>query len=81
MKLQPIGANQTVLRFDDKSVLFSYQTPVACIIHDTAYRTDKHWSKTTTKHINQWLKDFGLEDDEWVETKPQTYFDNLVAGE
>jgi hypothetical protein len=83
MKLQPIGANQTVLRFDDKAILFSYETPVACIMYNEeiswsaphqAYRTDKQWSKTTTKHINQWLKYY----DE-VNLKPQSFFDNLTG--
>ena len=77
MKLQPIGANQTELDIDGiTTILFSYETPVACITNDRAFRTDKHWSKTTSKHINQWLKNFS-----WVDIKPQASFDNLIKGE
>lgn len=77
MKLRPIGANQTELDIDGiTTILFSYETPVACITNDRAFRTDKHWSKTTSKHINQWLKNFS-----WVDIKPQASFDNLIKGE
>ena len=76
MKLKPIGANQTELDIDGiTTILFSYETPVACITNDRAFRTDKHWSKTTSKHINQWLKNFS-----WVDIKPQASFDNLIKG-
>lgn len=83
MKLQPIGSNQTVLRFEDKAVLFSYETPVACIMYNDelswsaphkAYKTEKQWSRTTSKHINSWLKYY---DD--VEVKPQSFFDELLG--
>ena len=55
---------------DGVTILFSYQTPVACIHGGEAYKTDKSWSKTTSKHVNQWLKEY----DE-VNLKPQSYFD------
>jgi hypothetical protein len=83
MKLQPIGSNQTVLRFEDKAVLFSYETPVAVIMYNDetewtathkAYKTDKQWSRTTSKHINSWLKYY-----DWVDIKPQSFFDNLIG--
>ena len=77
MKLQPIGSNQTVLHFDGKAVLFSYITPVACIMYvdapNKAFRTDTQWSRTTSKHINSWLKYY----DE-VEVKPQSFFDDII---
>jgi hypothetical protein len=77
MKLQPIGSNQTVLHFDGKAVLFSYTTPVACIMYvdlpNKAYKTDKQWSRTTSKHINSWLKYY-----DWIDIKPQSFFDNLI---
>lgn len=78
MKLQSIGSNQTVLRFEGKAILFSYDTPVACIMYvdepNKAYKTDKQWSRTTSKHINSWLKYY-----DWVDIKPQSFFDNLIG--
>jgi hypothetical protein len=57
MKLNPIGQNQTEVNFSDKTVFFSYKTPVAAFIPGTGYiKTSKKWSTTTSKHINQWLK-------------------------
>jgi hypothetical protein len=77
MRLKPLGANQTTVTTNaGLSILFSYETPVACIENGTAYKTDKHWSKTTSKHINQWLKEYNE-----VNVKPQTAFDNLLKGE
>jgi hypothetical protein len=57
MRLRPIKANTTELVLDDGyTVLFSYQTPVAAQEPGGGYlRTNKKWSKTTTRHINQWL--------------------------
>ena len=77
MKLQPIGSNQTVMRFDsyDKAILFSYETPVAAIIDGKAFKTDRQWSRTTSKHINSWLKYY-----DWVDIKPQEFFNALVGG-
>jgi hypothetical protein len=42
------------------TVLFSYSTPVACHIPGQGfYRTTKQWSRTTSKHINQWIARHG----------------------
>ena len=72
--LRNLGANKTQLTFDNGLQLFySYATPVASYSPITCeyYRTEKRYSNTTTKHINQWLE--GCEAIE----KPQSYFDNL----
>lgn len=57
IKLKPIGSNQSELHLgDDTMVLFSYQTPVAAWVSGRGWiRTDTKYSKTTSKHINQWL--------------------------
>jgi len=55
MKLKPIGSNMTELNINGVSVLFSYSTPVAGWDDKGAFRTDKHYSSTTTKHINKYL--------------------------
>jgi hypothetical protein len=82
MKLTPLASNMTELRLEDgTTVLFSYQTPVACLTYTgdnceyTYYKTDKQWSRTTSKHINKWLD--GVDE---IELKPQVFFDSLVGG-
>lgn len=77
MNIIRIASNVTVLRLaNDSEVLFSYKTPVACWSASELafYRTAKSWSKTTTKHINQWLE--GRK----ATLKDQSFFDNLVEG-
>jgi hypothetical protein len=74
MNLTPIAANMTeVFLAPGKRVLFSYKTPVACVIDGVYYKTEKKWSNTTTRHINKWLP---VSD---ATVKPQEYFDNLLA--
>ena len=57
MTLNPIGANKTELHLNDGTViLFSYKTPVAAFVEGQGWvKTACRWSKTTSKHINQWL--------------------------
>ena len=75
MQLRPIASNMTQLDLSDgTSVLFSYQTPVACLTDNGYYRTSKKWSVTTSRHINKWL------DGVLAKDQPHSYFDNLVAG-
>jgi hypothetical protein len=56
-KVKSIGSNQTEVHKDDGTVvLVSYETPVACFISGEGYyKTSEHYSKTTSRHINQWL--------------------------
>ena len=56
MKLNKIKANMTEGTVGDKTVLFSYKTPVAYHQQlDKTYVTDKFWNRTTSRHINQWV--------------------------
>lgn len=57
MKIKPIASNQTELHLPSGAViLFSYETPVAANLAEGGFvRTSTKWSKTTSKHINQWL--------------------------
>lgn len=59
MKVKSLKANQTEITFNDGIIVFvSYETPVAAFIQGKGIiRTSKKWSQTTTKHINQWIKD------------------------
>lgn len=79
MKLKPQGANQTTLELSDGTVIFfSYQTPVAAFIPGRGYmRTEKVWSRTTSKHIGQWLRREGCVDERVVE---QAFLDQLTKG-
>ncbi len=56
------------------SILFSYETPVAGWNNEGAFRTEKKYSATTTKHINKYLggKDIGR-------TVSQQYINSLVS--
>ena len=73
MQLNNIASNMTELTLSDGTqVLFSYKTPVACWVNGEYFKTEKYWSKTTTKHINKWAHLATL--------KPQEYFDNITKG-
>jgi hypothetical protein len=73
MKLRQIGSNQTEVTLNPNiQVLFSYETPVACVHHGEVFRTDKKWSVTTSKHINRWL------DGREAKIASQVFFDTLV---
>ena len=58
MKLCEIGPNQIVMIERGNCILCSYNIPVAAHVPSIGYfRTTKKFSKTTTKHINNWLRD------------------------
>lgn len=73
LKLNPIGSNMNEVVVEGKYILFSYKTPVAGWDELGAFRTDKKFSVTTSKHINKYLggKDIGR-------TVPQSYIEDLV---
>ena len=73
MQLRPIASNMTQLDLPNGyQVLFSYQTPVACLSDNGYYRTATKWSSTTTRHINKWL------DGVLAKKQPQSFFDELA---
>ena len=74
VKLIPIRANMTEVETERYLVLFSYQTPVAYLDKETGklFHTRTKYSKTTSKHINQWL------DLEFSEPVNQEVIDNLL---
>ena len=78
MNLKPIAANQNEVELPSGvTVFFSYRTPVAAHIPGKGYiKTEKHWSRTTSKHINQFIARNGGSGA--VMTKPQSFFDSLV---
>lgn len=81
MNLTPLGTNRTELKLTGGlTVLFSYKTPVACKWTNgdvsTFFQTDKKWSRTTSRHVSEWLHSFG---NPGAQYKPQDYFDKVVA--
>ena len=66
--------NKAIFETRDFTILQSYQTKVAYFDKRTGeyFRTNQYWSRTTSKHINQWL--------DGVEAKEvdQSVLDNLV---
>lgn len=74
MKLADNGSNNAHVVTDGKGneYLFSYATCVAYLSKKgRLYVTNKHWSTTTSKHINEFCNDLKR-----IE-KSQEYFDNL----
>ena len=64
----------TEVNVNGKSVLFSYETPVAGWCEQGAFRTEDKFSMTTSKHINKYLggKDVGR-------SVPQAWIESLVS--
>ncbi len=61
MQVRNIGSNQTEVRAADKLVLVSYETPVAYIDSaGLAHVSKEKYSRTTTKHVNQWLQSHNI---------------------
>ena len=77
MKLTKVAANQTEIELSDGTTLFfSYKTPVAAHIPGEGfYRTERRWSRTTSKHIGQFIGRNGGSGK--VTEKPQAWFDDL----
>jgi len=82
MKLKPIASNMTEVEVGNKVILFSYQTPVA--YHDLGVgyaKTNKHWSATTSRHINKWLKlnGYSAERGDGLREVDQEVLDSLIV--
>lgn len=74
MKLIKTGSNTTELQLHNGiTVLFSYNTPVACEdSFGNIYRTNKKFSSTTSRHISAFTRGCISEE------RDQSYFDELV---
>jgi hypothetical protein len=82
MKLNPISTNQTELEIGKGVVVFfSYKTPVAAFVPGAGYlRTNHKWSRTTSKHINQWLRRMTGTASPTLTEVDQSVLDTLVGG-
>jgi hypothetical protein len=72
MKMRNVGSNMTEIKTGKATILFSYNTPVACQDENGLHKTERYWSVTTSRHINKWLNGAN------AELKPQEFFDNLL---
>ena len=79
MILRQFGSNQTEITFNNgTSIFFSYETPVAGhTLLDGYFKTDTYYSRTTSKHINQYLKHA----DSYVKTVSNDYIVSLCHPE
>ena len=78
MKIKSIGQHKTELELRDLKLLISYETPVALIRYPGgALKTNEYFSGTTSKHINQWLRDNGFNPDS-VPTQDQEFFNQFL---
>ena len=77
MILKQIGSNQTELTLNNgNSIFFSYETPVAGYNDEIGFfRTSTYYSKTTSRHINQYFKHVDEND---INVVPDEYIVALV---
>ena len=79
MKIKKLGANKTLLKFSDKEILFSYETPVAAYFNNGhCIRTRENHSKTTQKQITQYFE--WVKDKSKIKNVSQSYLDNLLGA-
>lgn len=57
VQLQQLGSHKTIIYCGAGQLFFSYNTLVAAWVVGKGYLvTEKFYSRTTTKHVTQWLK-------------------------
>lgn len=75
-KITHHGANRSILTLNNGTHIgFSYSTPVVAEVDGVTYKTDEHYSTTTSKHIGQLLKEMT---GSYAGTKPQSFFNGLL---
>ena len=75
MKLENFGSNQTLVKLtNDKELFYSYKTIVSAKLKDNYYYTSFKYGNTTTRHINNYLKDNKKD----AIKVPQDFLDNLL---
>lgn len=80
MNLKPIAQNQTELKLNDWVVFFSYQTPVVAWNRrdGEVYVTATKYSRTTTKHINKYLREIMPHNPSVYHEVEQSFINGLV---
>lgn len=59
--VRAVGANMTEAHHGLIHILYSYKTPVAIFGPSGLYKTEKHWSNTTSRHITKWFAMWNLD--------------------
>ena len=79
MKILSNERNVMIMEADNKIVLISYRTCVACIDQHTGKKlnTSTRWSVTTSRHINSFFNAYGIGLSE-VDQREQGFFDTLL---
>ena len=76
MYLRQLKANQTIVNLGyNLEIFFSYNTPVAGMDKHGYFKTDQYYSKTTSRHINQYLESVNFR------IVSQSYINNLVTSD
>ena len=75
MQIKSLGTSKTLLVLPSGAeAFFSYETPVAFQMHSgEIYKTEEYYSRTTSKHITQYLN--GRK----AEAVPQSFINQLVG--
>ena len=79
MKLKQLGANQTEVQLSDHyetQIFFSYEQAVCVRNADGCFVTEEKYSRTTSKHINNWVANLS----NIIKMVPQSEIDKLVNG-
>ena len=79
MKLKLLGANQTEVQLSDHyetQIFFSYEQAVCVRNADGCFVTTEKYSRTTSKHINNWVANLS----NIIKMVPQSEIDKLVNG-
>jgi len=76
MQIKRLGTSKTLLVLPSGAeAFFSYETPVAFQMRSgEIYKTEEYYSRTTSKHITQYLN--GRE----AEAVPQSFINQLVGA-
>ena len=78
MKIKSLGSNKTEIELKDLRLLVSYSTPVALIRYPGgAIKTNTFHSVTTSRHINQWLDEYG-HNSKLTPVQSQSFFDTFL---
>ena len=79
MKIKLLGANQTEVQLSDHyetQIFFSYEQAVCVRNADGCFVTTEKYSRTTSKHINNWVANLS----NIIKMVPQSEIDKLVNG-
>ena len=79
MKIKLLGANQTEVQLSDHyetQIFFSYEQAVCVRTADGCFVTTEKYSRTTSKHINNWVANLS----NIIKMVPQSEIDKLVEG-